>query len=300
MKNIILILAFSVLILGCIKNNRMQIYNNEFIVKTHVNIENYINYDTQDINIISQNYENNILNSDENYVFNETCVLITDLYRFVMSWGYCNTDRPNYHRANEVTKLLVNFLKTEKSWSIDIKKELPFIYSVSKSKDDMVRTYSWEYDRGTAEGFHNIIQYRMKSGVINAVYVTPSYHNYEDFLYSQLGFIHGPAYEIGCELGEQIYLFYTESSRGGSTVYFSFLAVKFTNEIIEPYMVFNGNNKINFSTIIGYIDIETHFNEMPFLIQINFFLIDEIIELIFDGYNFIGDYDKFSELIEKY
>jgi hypothetical protein len=107
---------------------------------------------------------------------------------------------------------------------------------------------------------------------------------------------------------KQTYLIWAHARAGGFMSAASFLALRFLDGKIEPYLAFNGDNKLEFSVgtqfygIIEYFKVQ--FDEKPFSIKIDYnpsesFNHDkpnEFLEFTFNGSEFIGDYIKFNEI----
>jgi hypothetical protein len=263
-----------------------------------------------------------------------TCAKIIELYEDIMyaeqavpysdhlSYGINYEDIDNAKEM--IPKLMVDFFRTEESWSIDMKKELPFISDISISQDNMVRIYSWDYmESATGDTFNNIIQYKAESGIINAVQIGGLGEHAEPF--RQLGLGWGPSYGIGFKIEEQVYLIWSHARAGGFMSSASFSAIKLLDEKIESYMAFNGDNKLKFSVGTQYggvIDnFAVQFNKTPLWIKIIFNVressannsqwtedpdikyaepyIYDILEFSFNGTEFLGDYAKFNEITKR-
>jgi hypothetical protein len=224
----------------------------------------------------------------------------------------------------ELARLLTDFLKTEESWNIDVNKfiDIPFILRVSSTKENNFRVFNiWvNHKYGTDEYTSDIIQYRTKTGVTNAVHIDLT-NNFEYFN-KKFGF---NFYSGGCfpifTLEKDAYLIHSGTPREMKKNIL--VAIKVYDENIEPYPVFNGKNTLSIphgdniteeqmvrgeaKKSIWYSET-CPIDETPYWIKIYYNPIakydqygDKIIykdELIFtfNGFEFIGDYDKLNEL----
>jgi hypothetical protein len=271
------------------------------------------------------------INEDE-HITNETCILINKLYKQyrhqIVDWMYIAEEERDVVKAGDIELLLVDFFKTEENWSIDVKKELPFMYEISASEDGLVRIYNWEYESATGDTFNSIIQYKTESDIINVIQVSgygEHMWGHEDPPFGKLGFRYGPAYNVGFKIKEQTYLIWSHARAGGFMSAASFLAIKLLDGKIEPYLAFNGDNKLDFSVGIQYggiiEDFSIQFDKTPFYIKILFNLrkdlenysqwtedpdfryakpnIYDILEFTFNGTEFLGDYAQFNEITQR-
>ena len=343
MKVKLILLAFIILLSNCASKNQKNDIDN-IVSQNQIDTENNLPVETNTIipeeNSHSEGYswyiplreEYDPFSKDQYaHIRNKTCAKILELYEDII-YAYIvvpfehATYGVNYddiHNAIEtIPKLLVDYLKTEESWSADVKKELPFIHEISASEDNMVRIYSWDYrESATGDTFNCIIQYKAESGTINAVQLG-GFNEHADQLFEELGFRHGPSYWIGFKIEEQAYLIWSHARAGGFMSSASFLAIKLLDGEIEPYLAFNGDNRLEFSVgiqfggIISNFDIQ--FEETPFWIKILFNLREDpenysqwtgdpdfryakpytydILEFTFNGTEFLGDYTKFNEI----
>jgi hypothetical protein len=232
-------------------------------------------------------------------ITNETCRRIAILYNI-----YRNERAWDSGKDEEMIELLLDFLREEENWSIDVENELPFI-EWSVSDDDMVRIYNWEFEHATGDTYNTIIQYKSESGTINAVYIS----RWEEHFYQfrQLGFRHGSGYRIGFKIEKQTYLIWSFGRSGGSMVNASFVAVKFLDGKFEPYLAFNGDNYLEFLWFVGGVsgiieDVDVQFDKEPFLIKV-FCTPDhvdsksqKIYNFTFNGIEFLGSYSEVKEI----
>jgi len=260
-------------------------------------------------------------------ITNETCVQIYKLwdilrYKDEEYFSFDNSFEERNIVIENLENLLIDFLRTEESWFIDVKKEMPFLDNFSVSEDNMVRIYSWYYDLGTGDTSFSIIQYKAESGIINAVQVS----SYDiDNQYRELGFYQGPSYGVGFKIEKYTYLIWGGARGGGNAATANFLTVRLLDGKIEPYKAFNGDNKLIFLFLIGQnggniTSFNYQFNKKPFWIRIIYnvhedpknysqWIIDhpsfekwaspyiyDFLEFTFNGIEFIGDYTKFYEI----
>jgi hypothetical protein len=323
------------ILLACTEKKQEPLIHNDIITVQEEN--NLLQKQKQLIPIQKQNSGNNdilFINEDE-HITNETCILINKLYKHYRHEILGDYNDPDFiewmNRVGEeriffffldIELLLVDFFKTEESWSIDVKKELPFMYEISTSEDGLVRIYNWNYEWATGDTFNSIIQYKTESGIINVIQVSGyGEHMWEREDLWQLGFRDGPAYSIGFKIEEQTYLIWSHARAGGFMTLVTFLAIKLLDGKIEPYLAFNGDNKLEFHVgrIIENYNIQ--FDETPFYIKIIFNLrkdlenyskwtedpdfryvkpnIYDILEFTFNGTEFLGDYAQFNEITQR-
>jgi hypothetical protein len=340
-------LIIILVLVGCTEKANKNNDLDSIVSQKYINIEN--NQSVEDDNITSvediqlesdswhipSREEYGLFSKDEYaHMRNRTSARIVELYEDIIyadkvvpyseyiSYGVNIDDIINAEKM--IPKLLVDFFRTEESWSIDVKKELPFISYISTSQDNMVRIYSWDYgEPATGDTFNSIIQYKAESGIINAAQVGGLGEQAEQF--GQLGFRWGPSYNIGFKIEEQAYLIWSHSRAGGFMSSASFLAIKLLDEKIEPYMAFNGENTLGFlvGTQFGGVieNFRVQFDKTPFWVKIVFDLregsasdsqwtgdpdikyaepyIYDILEFSFNGTEFLGDYAKFNEIIKR-
>lgn len=193
-------------------------------------------------------------------------------------------DWESWHdKNNQIIELLVAFLKTDTTWFIDITKYLPFM-KVSISDDDILKIYSWTLERwGTGDYFNNIIQYKTKSGTINAIEMKGP-----------------PQYMVGCILKSHLYLLLGDARAGGGIGFSVFKAIEISDDELLPYPAFNGSSELSFfaspwedRTQIDNLNL--NFKDQPFSIK---FIThdDREFEFIFSDSEFMGDYEKFDEI----
>lgn len=257
------------------------------------------------------------------YVKNETCAKISQLYTqaivgeqvfgrynrgdlseedieyYKKKYGITKENWEDaYKKLDLVPKLLTDFLKTKESWSIDIEKDLDFLKGFDVSDDGMVRIYTWDnWEGGTGDSNQNIIQYRTKTGAVNAVYSRDLF---------DIGFGYGLEYWVGRKLKEDVYLLGGGGRAGGFYANGSYVAVKLTDKKILPYKAFNGESDLSFNYLVGdknggIADFEDNFdqNETPFQIKIIYDVFrKKDLLFTFNGSEFIGDYEKFYELTQ--
>jgi hypothetical protein len=236
-------------------------------------------------------------------ITNETCRRITILLRIYQNerdWGS--------GKDKEMIELLLDFLRKEENWSINVENELPLI-KWSVSEDDMVRIYNWEFELGaTGDIFNTIIQYKSESGSINAVYISGWGEQIDQF--RQLGFRDGNGYRIGFKIEEQTYLIYSYARAGGAAVNASFLAVRLLDGKIEPYLAFNGDNYLELYWYVGGVrgvggiieNVRVQFDNEPF--SINVFCTpsqgdnesQNVYNFTFNGTEFLGNYSEVNEI----
>jgi len=260
-------------------------------------------------------------------ITNEICIQIDKLYRKVRyEYGFYSGNF-NYEEGKIVQEnlenLLINFLRTEESWSIDVKKEMPFLDNFSVSEDNMVRIYSWYYDVASGDTDFSIIQYKAESGIINAVMVNRYDHTVS--VYSHLGFRQGPIYAVGFKIEKYTYLIWALARGGGNAASADFIAVRLLDGKIEPYNAFNGDNNLSFLVLIGQDrgninNLDVQFDKKHFWIRIIYnvrkdpknysqWVLDhpsfekygepyiyDYLEFTFNGVEFIGDYKKLKEI----
>jgi hypothetical protein len=251
-------------------------------------------------------------------ITNETCARI---YKLWANLRYKTAEYFSEKYLENLENLLINFLRTEESWSIDVKKEMPFLSKFSVSEDNMVRIYSWYFDIATGDTSFSIIQYKAESGIINAVQL--SSYGIDQYM-EQLGFYQGPDYYVGFKIEKYTYLIWSHARAGGFMSTAQFLAVRLLDGKIEPYKAFNGDNELVFSVGIQYGGIidnyDFQFDKKPYWIRIIYNvhedpknysqwildhpsferyaepLIYDFLEFTFNGVKFIGDYKKLNEV----
>lgn len=335
MNKIYIFLLFVTLVFGC-KGKKEQTIENDQSTK---NDKIIIYYYTDKYRKYEGGYNYTIPSIDEIHFYldddytlrNKTCVKIMELYKEIYycdhvisysDWASVGIDREHYDGLVEtISKLLVDFLKTEESWSLDIKKELPLMKEISISEDNMVRIYNFDFmEWGTGDTYNNIIQYKTENGKINVIYIS-------QYAYGQdrpHGFSNGSAYSIGFKIEEQTYLLWSIARGGGFTSRTSYLAIKLLDGSIEPYPIFNGDNNIDFCFGPQWsIDAVDHqFDEMDYWIKIIYNLredkekypkfitenyyryaepyIYDILKFTYNGSVFLGDYKTFDEISRRW
>jgi len=239
--------------------------------------------------------------SEFSHIANEDLREIAALYR-AARWNISVDSR----LAKKMTNLLLDFLKQEENWSIDVENELSFMDRYI-SEDGMVRIYNWAFEYATGDTFHTILQYKSELDTINVVQIHGwSDGDFEQF--RQLGFNWGAGYGVGFKIAEQTYLLWAFARAGSFMFHASFVAVRLLNGKIEPYLAFNGDNSLGFHVAdhAGSIikNFHTQFNEKPFSIRI-FYNPGEInspqsggtLDFIFNGSEFMGDYNRLNEVV---
>jgi hypothetical protein len=269
------------------------------------------------IDTVKQEEVSNVYYDPSDNITNETCAQIYKLWAKLRFGDFYSTAQ-----QESLENSLIDFLRTEESWSIDVEKEMPFIeYSVSE--DNMVRIYSWYFDVASGDTYFSIIQYKAESGIINAIQVS-GYYDERFEQYRQLGFYQGPSYYVDFKIEKYTYLIGSQARAGGFMSTAQFLAVRLLDGKIEPYKAFNGDNELVFSVGIQYggtIDnFDFQFDKKPYWIRIMYNvhedpknysqwildhpsferyaepLIYDYLEFYFNGTEFIGDYKKFKEV----
>jgi len=239
--------------------------------------------------------------SKYSHIANETLRKIEALYR-AFKWDIWGLDSK---LPQEMTNLLLDFLKQEENWSIDVGNELSFMHR-SISEDGMVRIYNWEFESATGDTYHTILQYKSELDTINVVQISGWSGDYKQF--RQLGFIWGAEYGVGFKIAEQTYLLWAHARAGGFMSLISFVAVRLLDGKLEPYMAFNGDNYLgllageqNGGIIQHHFDLQ--FNEKPFSIRIFYNPHgisdrepDSFLDFIFNGSEFMGDYNRLNEV----
>jgi len=281
------------------------------------------------VDTIKQEEVINVYYDPSDNITNETCAQIYKLWDILRYKNdeYFSKDKFFEERdivVKNLENLLIDFLKTEESWSIDVKKEMPFLDRFSISEDNMVRIYSWYYDCASGDTDSNIIQYKAESGIINAVMVNRYDDTAHRFVYSHLGFHDGPIYNVGFKIEKYTYMIWAHARAGGFMSTAQFLAVRLLDGKIEPYKAFNGDNELIFSVGIQYGGIidnfDFQFDKKPYWIRIIYNvhkdpknysqwvidhptfrkygepLIYDYLDFTFNGVKFIGDYKKLNEV----
>jgi hypothetical protein len=264
---VILLLLFS--LLSCRGNKYYQTAAIDTVASEEQIAENGSNMDIiTEEQLRKQNNEDTAVVSEDIgsdiYEQNETCAMIVQMYYQALAaeemyWDSSSEDDYIYYeekygitRENRETfseklelvpKLLVDFFKTEESWHIDVKKELPFIKYFSVSSDGMLRIYNWDNrENGTGDTFQNIIQYRTEAGAINAVYC-------DELRDLRFGY-GGVAYWVGGKLKEKAYLLTGVGRGGGFYANGSYVAIEITDDKLLPYPAFNGENNLAFHYLV--------------------------------------------------
>jgi hypothetical protein len=223
---------------------------------------------------------------------NEYLCIIGEVYDSIGGWK----DILFGPKAEFVKRALYEFLKEETHNIDDIKKELPFI-TIAVSDDGLLRIYSWyQKEGGTYLAYHSIIQYRLESGRYGVEFFSANYSNEESdrFNYPEV------EYHSIINLKKHVYLI-NGHTRSSSSVYANVFIVLELNKTLNPYNVFDNDNvleiiqslkrdRANVYSSAGY------FTEKPYKIKIAYDASEEI-ELVFNGEEFTGDYDKLHEII---
>ena len=260
-----------------------------------------------------------------------TSTVTRDLCSFILNtfykWDY-NDMHNDPHSWVEKYKIiresLLTLFGTRGSFSIDLSKELPFIES-SESEDGTLRIYNWEvYTGGTFHMVESIIQYGIDREYSPMAWFM---NNDEKFQFPEYG------YGVIKKLKNNLYLIGggTTVSSFRDTRLYSIIQTSDSfsvreNELLSLYPAFNNENFLNiifspdyereriysvfFSSkngqdkIIVVYDVREDinnynkwFNENPepaiIIVKPHIF---DIIEFIFNGVEFIGDYEKLNEL----
>lgn len=284
--------------------------------------EEYTTYDYDNVFEYFPETEFNDLSIEDGYYIINTWKMITALFIIFNESTALNEYISLEDKDRIVAKALLDFFKTELSWSIGINsltKFFPFPFVRFKSNMDNVRTYS--VDRNTyLEGQTNtIIHYKTKTGVINAAYV--GFLDDFEYPYHQIGIDLWNGLYLVLALEDDAYIFVDGNIYTGEAFY---TAIKVFDEKIEPYPVFNGFNTLSYPSTHWSLgrgicgsgfgpkpnDID---DKSPFWIGINYNGREKIyndgsediiypdwdtLTFTFNGSEFAGDYDLFNELIK--
>jgi len=269
------------------------------------------------VNCIGNNKKHSDKTTASEYIPNEKLAFIKEMDKDYESSTLRDKDI-------ELARLLTDFLKTEESWNINADEflDIPFITRIASTKEDNFRIFNIlvNHKYGTDENTSDIIQYRTKTGVTNAVHID-LINNFEYFN-KKFGF---NLYSEGCfpifTLEKDAYLICSGTPREMKKDIL--LAIKVYDENIEPYPVFNGKNTLSIpcgnniteeqmvrgeaKKSIWYWDTGPR-DETPYWIKFYYnpiakydkysdirIISDELI-FTFNGFEFIGDYDKLNEL----
>jgi hypothetical protein len=272
---------------------------------------------TNDINNITEDKTSII-----EYSPNSNLVFIKEMWRKFYLTDDINETFPTFHDKDmELARLLTKFLKTEESWNIyweeymlDNEGDTWFIWRICRSKENNFRIYNiWFKHRWGEDGcVSNIIQYRTKTGKINAEHI--DLINNFNYFSNKFGFnLSRNGYNIKFTLEEDAYLLETDTPREINT--YIYVALKVYDDYIEPYPVFNGKNTLTlpvrppvYGEGIYSWDISPE-NEIPYKIIIDYNVSEyydnymdihrnwDTLEFIYNGSKFIGDYDLLNKLI---
>jgi hypothetical protein len=308
-KNNYLIFVIFFLLLSCSKKEVVDITSkktdveskNDVILVSKSLLDEYRNVEQKEINPIVENYSPDP---------GSMCSFITSLYD---SLGSYNSDSLWEQKKSAIEALLLLYFNTEKSLYVTNEKELPFITSVS-SPDSNIIIYIWDQKvLSYPESFNGIIQYMTSSGRPYAVTIAEM--NMLDYKYSNIYL-----------LKNDIYLLHGENYGKGSIDQHVFVTLKINNGILTTYDSFHFNKQLLFSCDglrpLQYTDSDPHiidyaynFDKEPYTITITYFQasnenleagkgsavdengVENKLELVFNGKEFIGDYSLLRQLI---
>jgi hypothetical protein len=236
---------------------------------------------------------------------------VTSLYNDLGSY---NSDSLWQEKNDAIEAMLLLYFKTEESLRIKNEKELPFVTSLA-SPDKKIIFYSWNKKiLSLPESFNGIIQYVTSTGEPDVV--TAEGMNMSDSKFTNI-----------YSLKDNVYLLYGEDAGRGVNLA-SFVALEFDEDRITSYKAFNHKTKLLFD-ITGLleeykfsgphvIDYRYNFDKEPYTITITYiqFINEDLrnlgyiiatentvmktIEFVFDGNEFIGDYDILEEIRPQY
>ena len=258
-------------------------------------------------------FENRFTNNTVNTIHSE---YITNYWKMVFSLFrifYYSNIFIEHLSAEDIDRIaiqaLLDFFNKRASWS-ESELELEFYarigfpeLTINYSKD-CIRTYSF---KGSGR-YNSIIHFKTATNSINAVHID-FIDNYEHFY--NLGFKRQEQYFVIGRLKDNVYLLTNHNYREES--YRLLIAVTLDDEKIEPYNAFNGDNVLFFPLESRISHFEPIFTNEP-LTTVTFFYdrrfeaydhdgetlnipIYDNFELIFDGLEFIGDYNTLNELM---
>jgi hypothetical protein len=245
----------------------------------------------------------------------ELCAFVTNLYN---NLGSYESDKLWLEKNRSIEALLLLYFKTEESLHINNEKELDFITSLI-SPDKKIVLYSWNQKIWSLpESFNGIIQYVASTGEPGAVTVDGM--NMSDSKYTNINL-----------LKDNVYLLYGEDAGRSAVNVASFVVLEFDEDEgnLTFYRAFNHKAKLLFD-ITGLweqykfsgphvIDYRYNFDKEPYTITITYiqFINEDLrntmgyiiatensitrtIEFVFDGKEFIGDYDILEEIRPQY
>jgi hypothetical protein len=250
---------------------------------------------------------------------NLICAYITDVYNNTDFYDFDEHDL-YWAKTNFVETALLLFFMSEESLQVNIDVELPFLNCVT-SPDGRLKIYFWhEKSRGLQEQINAVFQYTTASGEIRAV-LPKDIRTYREWRESETYVpIHFRNIFL---LNDNVYICYGGEDDSVSRDHISkYTAVTIKGNDLVYYPAFNGSMLLtiynafystfaeqNTKAIISFSD---NFDTPPYKITVRYaeFIdgkrwstgyvgednyITKQIEFIFNGIEFIGDYDFFWE-----
>ncbi|GHV58378.1 hypothetical protein AGMMS49579_25770 [Spirochaetia bacterium] len=309
-KYYLIIIAFSLMIVSCIKNN------------THVVTTENQNDEIEIIMEIDNTDKETNTNESTEIDINPSLKLLIETVDAIWETKYIELDEDDYDimgeyeferlqdeqyrlRYNAIVEAYLSFFKLPESLSIDFSKEISNIRLERGTSDDgLLNVYNWISNRESNWHCDSLIQYTTESGNLNTILSREITQNEELDI---IGF-------GGIEnLAKDIYLL-SGHARAAPWVYIrGYITIKLENDTLKPYFAFNNEMSLcfyeyhpngwkGFEQNRPFFDINWDNNSgndsstirIPYgKSETN---IDGILDFVFNGKEFLGDYTKFNEI----